>query len=66
MENTVVIYFIYYLLFQSVACIFIVVWRCFRWLFSNAVNSDTYNDTGLVIILAMGSSIMAAFLLNVG
>lgn len=66
MKNPMLIYFVYFLLFISVMSILIVLWHGFRWVFSDSVKSDTYHDTGLVILLACGSSIFAAFLLNVG
>jgi len=66
MENQKLIYFVYFLLFISLMSCFIVLWRGLRWVFSNTVTTDTYNDTGLLIVLAMGSSTMAAFLLNFG
>lgn len=62
MKNELLIYFISFLLFISVMCILLLLWRGFRWMFSKKVNSDTYNDTGTVFSLMWGSFIFAAFL----
>lgn len=66
MENQKLIYFVYFLLFISLMSCLIVLWRGLRWVFSKAVTTDTYNDTGLLVLLACGSSTMAAFLLHFG
>lgn len=66
MQNQKLIYFVYFLLFISVMSCLIVFWRALRWVFSDAVTNDTYNDTGLMIVLAMGAVTMATFLLHFG
>lgn len=66
MENQELIYFVYFLIFISLMSCLMVLWRGLRWVFSNAVTTDTYTDTGLLIVLGMGSSLMGAFLLHFG
>lgn len=66
MKNTSLAYFAYVFLFISVMSILLVCWRGLRWMFSDKVKIDTYHDTGLLIVLALGSSVMAAFTSNLG